>query len=283
MKGSCPQAQDLAAYVDRTLSEAERRSIERHLADCADCRDVVADTAAYVGEPAASVDAQRSRVRGRRLAVAAGAALAAAAAVLIVVRTTRSGVAPSLSPGVPTLVAAVSKEPTRLVEGRLAGFPYAPAPSLTRGVTDRGASRVRASAEVQIAAAAIEKHARAEAAPDQRADLGVALLTVGELDRAVDQLAGAAGSSPDAEVFNNLSVAYLTRAMMSGRRDDLPLALAAVNRALEIQPASDTALFNKALILSAMNRPAEAQAAADDYLRRDPSSAWAAELRARIR
>lgn len=44
--GPCPDASLLAAYVDRGLSAPERASIERHLADCANCMEQLALLAA---------------------------------------------------------------------------------------------------------------------------------------------------------------------------------------------------------------------------------------------
>ena len=44
----CPEAEQLAAYAEGGLSAEERRATERHLADCADCRAVLAETIAFV-------------------------------------------------------------------------------------------------------------------------------------------------------------------------------------------------------------------------------------------
>ena len=44
----CPEAEQLAAYADGGLGAEERQATERHLADCADCRAVLAETMASV-------------------------------------------------------------------------------------------------------------------------------------------------------------------------------------------------------------------------------------------
>jgi tetratricopeptide (TPR) repeat protein len=278
--GDCPASEDFAAYIDGTLTAARRQSLERHVADCDDCRAILADTAASL-RAADALDDFRGRSRGSRRMLSF-AALAAAAVLLIVLRLAwTAGHAPAgpQPSQLPLLVAALAKAPTRPVVGRLAGdFTYAPPPSLTRG-----AAAGSPSPDVQIAAAAIEKQAGQDATPERRADLGVALLAVGELDRAIDELAGATSGRADAAAFNNLSVAYLTRSVTTGRRDDLQLALETADRALALQPASAAALFNRALILNALDRPADAQRAADRYLSQDPNSPWAGELRAKLR
>jgi Putative zinc-finger len=63
----------IAAYIDRGLSRAERDEVEAHLAECAECRRHVSDTDALV-----------QRVRGPKRLVIGGALVAAAAAVIIV-------------------------------------------------------------------------------------------------------------------------------------------------------------------------------------------------------
>jgi len=282
---ACPEAEQLAAYMDGVLSLTERRQIEQHAADCDDCRMVLGETAAYLLQAGAghSHDRSGSSRTGRR-AIAVAATLAAAAGLVLLIRVglpilfggpRATG---ARSPQLATLAAAVAGEPTRLVEGRLPAFAYGPRPPVTRGSTVAGPS-----AEVRMAAAGIEKEAQGDNALERRVDLGIALLTVGELDRAVDTLEDATrqGGGPDA--FNDLAVAYLTRAVRTGRAGDLPPALAATERALQLRPGNEPALFNKALILEASSRLPEAQRAADEYLRLDPSSSWAEELRARLR
>jgi tetratricopeptide (TPR) repeat protein len=281
---ACPEAEQLAGYADGVVSASERHRIEQHAADCDDCRMVLAESAAYMTQ-VGSVDAdERPRYsrNGKRL-IAVAAALAAAAAVVIVSRIGvfipfgGSGDRGFHSSQLPVLATAVAKEPTRLVEGRLPTFSYGPPPSLTRGMTTQ-----KPSADVRMAAAAIEKDAFSNNSIGRSVDLGIALLTVGELDRAVGTLENATRGTTDSDAFNDLAVAYLTRAMRTGRTEDLSAAAAAVEQALRLQPRNESALFNKAVILNASNRPAEAQAAADEYLKLDAASSWAAELRTRL-
>src|SRR4029434_5599901 len=82
---SYPDAERLAEYVDNVLAPGDRREVQRHLADCAACREVVADTMA-----ALAADADTAQPPGRVLPFSprgwvsgVAAALAAAAAVRV--------------------------------------------------------------------------------------------------------------------------------------------------------------------------------------------------------
>jgi hypothetical protein len=62
--GPCPSAEDLAAYIDRTLGEEESRLITEHLASCEDCYAVYMETLRFqlVTSPPA-VDKKENVVR----------------------------------------------------------------------------------------------------------------------------------------------------------------------------------------------------------------------------
>ena len=147
----------LAAYIDGTLSSDERAEVERHLLECADCRMVVADAAAFVrSDESSAADSVRPPGRGGRRAVVAMAVLAAAAALVLAVRAVWPGPfsgRPAGRPELEELIAAVAQTPTRPAEGRLSGFAYAPMPGRTRSA----GGTVAASPDVRIAVARIEK------------------------------------------------------------------------------------------------------------------------------
>lgn len=63
----------------------------------------------------------------------------------------------------------------------------------------------------------------------------------------------------------------------------LSMALAATDRALDLQPALPEALFNRAIILGALALHGEAAVACKRYLDVDSSSEWAREIRERLR
>lgn len=277
----CPDVEQLAAYLDGTLSDDARRTVERHAADCEDCRMILAETADYL--EGGTAPRPNRFAQTRRLWVAA-AVLAAAAAVVVSVRLATGPFGRGVdrrdasSSSSSALLAALSQGPTRPVEGRLPGLPYAPAPSSTRGASD-----ARPSAGLRIAAAAVEKEAASASAPAKRIELGVALLAVGDLDRAVHTLEGAVADAGTADGYTDLAAAYLARGLRTGATTDLPAALDAARRARQIQPDSLPARFNETLILEAMNRREEAVQAMQAYLAVDAASPWADELRARLR
>src|SRR5262245_28223588 len=94
---ACPGPAMLAAYVDGTLDPPAREAVERHLAACESCSEVVAeivltrDALSAAGTPADStrpavVPMRAARMSPKRWLVAGGSVLAAAAALTLVVR-----------------------------------------------------------------------------------------------------------------------------------------------------------------------------------------------------
>ncbi len=81
----CPDDDLLAGYIERRLDEGRHEAVERHVAACPLCADVVAASLTAAEEaravdssarPVAAAPRQRSRLRPRRLALAAGLVLA---------------------------------------------------------------------------------------------------------------------------------------------------------------------------------------------------------------
>lgn len=273
----CPDAERLAEYVDGVLGVAERADVEAHLAGCADCRAVVAETTAFVlTDQAATRSATIGRVvpfRKRQWVRGVAAGLAAAAAIAIVVQVERSQ---SDSSALHELVAAVANEPTRPVEGRLTGgFKYAPPPSRMRGPRDREVSH-----DIRIAAANIEKLAATEYTPENEAALGVAYLALGDFDKAVPALERAVELEPGNPRFqSDLSAAYLARAQGP---DDGARALSAARAATAVPSSPPEAYFNLALAYERMGSAQDAARAWAEYVKRDSESPWAEEAKGRL-
>ena len=64
---SCPDAELLARYLDKTLDAPTRAKVPAHLADCARCRGVLLETAAFMedlGLPMQEGPLRRPRVVG---------------------------------------------------------------------------------------------------------------------------------------------------------------------------------------------------------------------------
>ena len=279
---ACPDPNELAEYVDHVLPDAPRAAIERHLLDCASCRDAAVEAARFREherfdavrgrEDAVSVNTVRP-FRGRWV-TAATATLAAAAAVVLIVRMTAGDRARDAA--IADLVAAVSSAPTRPVVGRLTGgFAYAPAPSATRGAVPD------APASVRIAAAALEEKVGQGDTADARAAVGIAHLAVGDLDRAIPALEEAVSREPQQAAFSSdLAAGYLGRWQRDGREEDLRRAIDAADRALRANPNLLEARFNRALALAAL--PQADRSGLTDYLAHDSTGPWADEARARL-
>lgn len=112
--------------------------------------------------------------------------------------------------------------------------------------------------------------------------LGIANLELLHADAAVDSLDRARKLKPvDADILAQLGAAYGLRGEMEQRTEDYARALEYLGKALQVNPGSLQARFNRALVLERLNLLEDAVAAWDDYLERDGSSRWAAEARQR--
>lgn len=67
----CPTPEDIAAFIDRRVSEAERVPLVRHFADCEDCREIIAETVRFQTEELAQHRAKPWPMAWRALAIAA--------------------------------------------------------------------------------------------------------------------------------------------------------------------------------------------------------------------
>ena len=272
-----PDDEMLAAYLDQTLAARDAATIERHASVCAQCRTVLVDTAAVLASERAETKSQPLRWPWRTGSALIG--LASAAALLLAVRAIAPERLPQWLGGADyrsALVAAAAASPVRFAEGRFTGgFPYAPAPPVTRGTSEQPPV-----AEVQIAAAEIEQRLDADNRANALAALGVAYVARGEWDRGVAALERAAALAPNhAPTQSDLSAAYLARARQGS--SDYPDALAAAERALKLSAPPLEASFNRAVALERMGMRERAARAWDDYLARDSDSPWAAEARRR--
>ena len=122
-----PDAERLAGYADGVLDAGARADIQRHLADCDDCRFVVMETMAYMENVAFANRVRTDTVvllPGRKWMTRAAAVVAVAATLALAVRIAHPAWLfgrPDVRPELRELVAAVALEPTRPVEGRLTG------------------------------------------------------------------------------------------------------------------------------------------------------------------
>ncbi len=277
-RAACPEAEELAAYVERTLPNAARPMVEAHLLECEDCRHVVVETAAWIHSSSRQKPALLFRTHWLRI----GAFAAAAALVILAIRLSwLSQRGETTSGELQELVAAVGAEATRPIDGRLTGgFPYAPAPSPARAGEPVGTGSPR----VQVSVAAIERNARANPSPQREAALGVAYLVSGDLDASIAALERAAAQlSGNARFWSDLAAAHIQRGLRTGSRDDYEKARRAADQALMLEPSLAEASFNLAAALEHMGKSQAAIAAWRTVAGLDPGSPWAAEAERRER
>jgi CHAT domain-containing protein len=202
------------------------------------------------------------------------ASLAAAAVIVVGIRVVRPGwLAGGSRPELKDLIVALSNEPTRPVEGRLTGgFKYAPPPTPRRG-TER-----ELSPELRIAAARLEMLAKQRMTPDVEEALGVAYISIGDLDRAIVTLSVAAAQARSSAILADLAAAYLARR----ETDDDARALDAAERAATTSPSCEECWFNVALSWERLNQPAEARSVWERSLQLSGAGPWADEIRQRL-
>jgi tetratricopeptide (TPR) repeat protein len=182
---------------------------------------------------------------------------------------------------VTSLVAASDALGYRPVEARLTGgFRWAE----FRGAV-RSTSAARTPGRLKLDGAAGESLQRAESDPSPQAQhaAGVASLLIEDPAAGIERLAKLTAEQPlNAGAWNDLAAAHLDAAIRFGRASEVPLALAAADRALRIEPKMPEALFNRALIVERIGLLDEAGRAWQQYLAADAEAEWAREARTRL-
>jgi tetratricopeptide (TPR) repeat protein len=264
----CADLEALAAFIDGNLPPERRPEMIRHLSRCAKCRSTVESVARTNGQ-------QRARFLWRRVAAIA-AALAGVAIGYLVIRD----YGPWRTRRIEKLAGAMPSA-ARVVEPRLAGFPWAPL-YRTRGTGET----TKSPQELMIAGTA--GNALREIGDDRSQDAlhtaGVAHLLKDERSQGIAKLREAAARAPrDSAVWSDLAAALYCEA---DARDDKALfheALAAADHAIRIAPRMPEPYFNRALILEQIGSPAAASEAWRAFLSLDAESGWASEARQRLK
>ena len=270
--GSCPSLETIGAFVDGRFKDREREVVAEHLASCEACYFVFTESARLraASQPAVVTPFMRRPMTWR---ITAGLAAAATLMLSINLFNARRGAEQA---AIEELVAAVGT--TRTFDARLTGgFAYAPVRVVRSGVSDAPPL----SPDARIVVARIEK---AQAGRPASRVQGMAALIGGDAGRAVialEQVAKEHGG--DAVVFSDLAASYLARAEHTKASDDNARALAAANRALEMNRLLPEALFNRALALDRLGINTDAADAWRAFLTIDDRSGWADEARARLR
>jgi tetratricopeptide (TPR) repeat protein len=269
--GACPSLETIGAFVDGRFTGRERDVVADHLASCEACYFVFVESSRLrAAAPTTTViPFQRRRSTWR---IAAGLAAAATLVLSVNLYNARRGADDA---ALSELVAAVGT--TRTFDARLSGgFAYAP----LRLVRSGESVTATLSPDARIIVARIEKDT---ASPSTAHAHGLATLIGGDVDRAIAALDEAARARVDARLLNDLAAAYLVRAEQRNSAQDNSHALAAANRALELERLLPEALFNRALALDRLGLEGDAADAWRAFLTIDDRSGWADEARARLR
>jgi CHAT domain-containing protein/Flp pilus assembly protein TadD len=174
-------------------------------------------------------------------------------------------------------------EKGRPFEARISGFNYAPANNM-RGTSKDNSDSVERELAENVALSSVRKAATAE----NLHELGRVRLANKEFDKAIEQLEKAERLSPqNAEILSDLGTAYLEKSKRlpadDGFKSDFNArALEKFEKAIQLNPNSLEARFNKALSLQELRATAEARKAWDEYLKLDSSSKWAEEVRRKL-
>ena len=177
------------------------------------------------------------------------------------------------------LVAAVGER--RILHGRASGgFAFGPEISRKRGL----GNRTDLPFEVLGAAAEVRKRFDLDPTPTATGNLALAYLLTGDAEKGtrLAELRVLQEETPGA--LNDLSAAYLERAINEGAPDQFPRAYDAALRALRKQPGQPEALFDRAMAVDGMDLAWIARQSWDEYLAVEPSGPWsgvAREARAR--
>jgi CHAT domain-containing protein len=253
-----------AAFLSYTLSSSARARVVLHLSQCPVCYDRIALLLF-------------ARNRSRFLWY-----VAAVFIVLLLVASVAARWMIPRSRGMAALVATAKQSQYRYVRARLsAPFPYRP---------------LRAPAGDPVRLSRVPNE-RIRGAPDSSAAenlhvSGVQALLAGKSDESVEALERAIGSTSDllnriavttdANLLNDLAVAYYEHSIHRGSVSDLTVAFSASARAINVDREHAPAWFVHALALEALAMNEDAAASWVTYLELDGTSEWASEARSHL-
>lgn len=276
----------LAAFADGRLHGGERDEVITHLAACDDCRAIFDEVGDVQQEGVIETEHTHPTVVRGNFGRWAGWAGLAAAAVVAVVMLTPAGdwVNSKRTGGVSELAEATEMLSKRRIESKIAGLPYKPYAGRNRGGEsatngtgyDNSVNNNDATFQPYVEAVADEVSSRpADSARELR---GKALghLIRREYAPAIEAINEAIEAGGDqALLLADLSGIYNE----AGSTDaDFLQALATAEKSWAIKKTPEAA-WNRALALKHLYRGAEARAAWQEYLKLDPDSAWAKEVR----
>ena len=249
-------------YVAGEVQGAERAQMEQHFFAAPARREKL--------RIAAALNERQQTNRKRWLP---SPELRIAASILIIVGLTfgiwyalRSGES-EFDKGLAALQTAYSQQ--RPIEPRISALPHSSLASSTRGskVDEQQKDRLR------LAQLHLEQAVREKPTPEAHHALGKVYLAQGKFDDAIKELEQSlSGSRDQAQIYNDLGVAWL-------EKGDSSRSLDSFNKALQLDGNLLEALFNRALAYEKQSRFDEAKTNWNEYLKRDSTSPWADEAR----
>jgi tetratricopeptide (TPR) repeat protein len=254
-------------YVAGEVQGAERAQMERYFF-ASPARREKFRVAAALKERKQQLEGNRRWVPSRELRIAASILIVFGLAYGVW-RASRTEGDLELNKGTAALQAAYREQ--RPIEPRISALAHSPY-SQRRGAEDNSMTDDLRRAYLHISQAVKDKPT-----PEAHHELGKVFLAQGRFDEAIKEFSESLKSDQNnAQVYNDMGVALL-------EKGDLNRSLDSFNKALQLDKNLLEALFNRALCYEKQSRKDEAKADWDEYLKRDSSSAWAAEARQHLK
>ena len=254
-------------YVAGEVQGAERARMEQYFFASPARREKLR-VAAALKERKQQLEGGRRWVPSRELRIAASILIVFGLAYGVW-RTSRNEGDLELNKGMAALQAAYRDQ--RPIEPRISALPHSPY-SQRRGADDNSMTN-----DLRLAELHLSKAVKDQPSPKTHHELGKVFLTQGKFDEAITEFGESLkGNQTNAQVHNDIGVALL-------EKGDLNRSLDSFNKALQLDKNLLDALFNRALCYEKQLRREEAKADWNEYLKRDSSSAWAAEARQHLK
>jgi hypothetical protein len=282
-----PSDETLAAFIDGRLDEETRKRVVAHVADCEDCYGTFEAAGAWQRESESRGNMVTIVPRRNRRLIAVAAAAVLGGVLLYQPLSVRYREHEDLA----KLREAANAEQYRPSDARLsADLECKPFPRYRGGSSDDSDD---VNMDVALAQVRMQAHANANVANQHL--LGIALLLDGKSDDAArilgeailaktgtHDLARAISRCTDVSLLNDLSAARGAVADLHGDSASSQIALAAANRAWQLDPKSPVTVWNRAVAIERAN-PKAAIAVWRDYVENiDRTSAWSVEAQSRL-
>jgi putative zinc finger protein len=286
-----PSDETLAAFIDGGLDEETRKKVVAHVAECEDCYGTIMAAGAWRREESPRTVKPLSFARPRNRYYDGLAAAAAIGGVLILYSPVHARFAQWRDTA--ALREGANVLPQRAASARVSlDLEYKPQPQNYRGGNETGPEHWK----VEAAAARLQRDAERDSRIVAQHSMGIGLLLEGEYEKAAETLDAvieretstatlteAINKSNDVALLIDVSAAHSAwaDAIGSAPAASRPIALAAAERAFQIDPKSPRVVWNRAVALEGIDRKRAIQAW-KGYIATDPASKWTEEAKGRV-